>query len=436
MKKIQYLPFQFSFQSVLSTILTLSFVIKNIHAFYTNNGPVTLITPQNYMNEVLLTEKVVLLEFFAPWCGHCQRLTPEYIKAAENLKGLVKVAAIDCDDQSNRNVCSANEIKGDFGFPTIKLFPSQSIPDPKNPKKFIKRPKDYNGPRTAKDLVKFALEEIPSFVQPLAEKTRTKKSLTLDEFLDKSNGTISKAILFTSKDKTTHLYKALSVEFHNRMLLAEVRKFETTILERFNITDFPKFIVIPKDSPYEVIEFTEKYSYDNLSNFLNKYALPKSSSEPEPFNPEILEVKTQSDLIKNCLKKSSGVGVLCVFTILPLESEFPESVTEHQSNVNILKKVKESLHVGSSLKNKFDLSFLWLNSLNKGAQKLIKDFKLSDVYPTLMILNPNKNIYAPYLGPFEVESIQDFIKEVAMGFHKKVYEVKFDVSMTEGNDKL
>lgn len=39
-------------------------------------------------------------------------LAPEYKKAAENLKGLVKVAAVDCDDQSNRNVCSAYDVKG------------------------------------------------------------------------------------------------------------------------------------------------------------------------------------------------------------------------------------------------------------------------------------------------------------------------------------
>jgi protein disulfide-isomerase A6 len=37
---------------------------------------------------------------------------PEYKKAAEDLKGLVKVAAIDCDNKSNKNLCASYKING------------------------------------------------------------------------------------------------------------------------------------------------------------------------------------------------------------------------------------------------------------------------------------------------------------------------------------
>lgn len=47
--------------------------------------------------QVLNSNGVVLVEFFAPWCGHCQQLTPIWEKAAGVLKGVATVAALDAD---------------------------------------------------------------------------------------------------------------------------------------------------------------------------------------------------------------------------------------------------------------------------------------------------------------------------------------------------
>lgn len=60
-------------------------LISGAHCLYSNSDVINL-KPNNFDNLVLNSDNIWIVEFFAPWCGHCQMLTPEYNKAATALK--------------------------------------------------------------------------------------------------------------------------------------------------------------------------------------------------------------------------------------------------------------------------------------------------------------------------------------------------------------
>lgn len=79
-----------------------------------------------------------LVEFYAPWCGHCKNLAPEYEKAAKALKGIANIAAVDATkEQVDVQI---------QGYPTIKFFVDGKATD-------------YDGPRTADGIVDFILRK-------------------------------------------------------------------------------------------------------------------------------------------------------------------------------------------------------------------------------------------------------------------------------------
>ena len=57
------------------------------------------ITSLNFENEVLNSDKLVLLDFYADWCGPCKMLAPVVHEIAEENAGTLKVGKINVDEQ-------------------------------------------------------------------------------------------------------------------------------------------------------------------------------------------------------------------------------------------------------------------------------------------------------------------------------------------------
>lgn len=111
---------------------------SNVFAKTDKEPAVVQISKTNF-NELIDSKDPVLVEFFAPWCGHCKKLAPEFETAASTLKDQnIKLAAVDCTTE--KEICDKLSIKG---YPTLAVFRSGA------------EVTKYQGPREAAAIVKF-----------------------------------------------------------------------------------------------------------------------------------------------------------------------------------------------------------------------------------------------------------------------------------------
>ena len=123
------------------------------------------LTPSSFESKVLGDDAFWMVEFFAPWCGHCKQLAPEWAKAASELapRG-VKLGAVDCT--AHESLCGKYDVKG---FPTILAFGRDKS-----------QPQPYAGPRNAEGIVSYAAgraakegppPEVPQLLAPAGFET-------------------------------------------------------------------------------------------------------------------------------------------------------------------------------------------------------------------------------------------------------------------------
>lgn len=86
-----------------------------------------------------------LVKFFTPWCGHCQRLEPTWLKLADSLKHnkAASISRVNCE--TNPAVCDVFEVRG---YPTILWIVDGKVVT------------KYDGTRTHSDLKKFITDRI------------------------------------------------------------------------------------------------------------------------------------------------------------------------------------------------------------------------------------------------------------------------------------
>lgn len=111
--------------------------------------------PDNFDKVVLQSSKPALVEFFAPWCGHCKTLAPTYEELGQKFAyagNKLSIAKVDADEHK-----TLGRRFGVQGFPTIKWFDGKSD-----------KPEEYNGGRDIDSLASFITDK--TGLKPRAKK--------------------------------------------------------------------------------------------------------------------------------------------------------------------------------------------------------------------------------------------------------------------------
>merc|ERR1712186_151569 len=150
----------------------------------TKDEGVAVLNVENF-EEAIEGNEFVLVKFYAPWCGHCKALAPEYAKAAGILAekdSPIKLGKVDATEEGP--LAEKFEVRG---YPTLKFF--------KNGK-----PMEYNGGRTAETIITWVEKKTGPAAVTLADVDAAKKFVEDNEiavvgFFAEAEGEAAKAFL-------------------------------------------------------------------------------------------------------------------------------------------------------------------------------------------------------------------------------------------------
>lgn len=129
-----------------------------------NSGPVTVVVGKTFEQIVEDPTKDVLIEFYAPWCGHCKQLEPKYQELGKKFKKADNVVVAKIDATANDFPRERYQVSG---YPTIFFVPAKAKAEPRK----------YEGAREVSAMYKFIKKHAKSSFGDKKKKSKGKKEL-------------------------------------------------------------------------------------------------------------------------------------------------------------------------------------------------------------------------------------------------------------------
>ena len=240
----------------LLALTVLALASHMTHAAIDEEEHVLVLTTGNF-DEAVKTHQYVLVEFYAPWCGHCKALAPEYAKAATTLHAEgseLRLAKVDATIQSELG--ERFKVKG---YPTIKFFMNGE-------------PIEYAGGRTADEIVAWLKKKSgPAAV-----------TLTTVEDLTKLKADSEVAVVGLFKD----LSGASATAFQNVAKLVDSASFavssESALFDELGVKGSEGLVLLKKFDEGRN-DFDGKYDEEEIKKFIHSNQLALVSE----FNQEV-----------------------------------------------------------------------------------------------------------------------------------------------------
>ncbi|XP_059475550.1 protein disulfide-isomerase isoform X2 [Neocloeon triangulifer] len=206
-----------------------------------------LVLNKDNFKKAVADNEFILVEFYAPWCGHCKALAPEYAKAAEALESdgsNIKLGKVDATEEPEL----AEEF-GVRGYPTLKFFRNGN-------------PSEYSGGRQSADIVGWLKKKTGPAAKELSSVADAK------EFVEANNV----AVIGFFKDQTTDGAKAFlaaasAIDDHPFGITSDDSVFSEYKVDGEKVVLFKKFDDGRAD-------FEGEFAPDALTKFIASEALP------------------------------------------------------------------------------------------------------------------------------------------------------------------
>ncbi|XP_043703959.1 protein disulfide isomerase-like 5-2 [Telopea speciosissima] len=224
------------------------------------DGSVLELDESNFDSAISAFE-FILVDFYAPWCGHCKRLAPELDVAAPILAGLDKpivIAKINADKFTR--LASKYEIDG---FPILKLFMQGT-------------PVEYTGPRKADLLVRF----LKKFVAP--DVALLESDSAINKFVEAA-GTNFPIYIGFGLDES--IISGLATKYKQKAWFSVAKGFSEEVMIAYDFDKVPALVAIHPSYDEQSI-FYGPFEEEFLGNFIIQNLLPLSL----PINYETLKL--------------------------------------------------------------------------------------------------------------------------------------------------